>query len=73
MPSNNNDVMLLEELRSLETELHTIEARRNRHRMEMLLHPDFVDSGDQADGILAPIFSRIRAGKHTSNRPLRQF
>jgi hypothetical protein len=45
MPSNNNHVMLLEELRSLETELHTTEARRNWQRMEMLLHPDFVEFG----------------------------
>ena len=45
MPSNHNDVMLLEELRSLETELHTIEARRNTHRLETLLHPDFVEFG----------------------------
>ncbi len=45
MPSNDNGVMLLEELRSLETELHTIEARRNRERMEALLHPDFVEFG----------------------------
>src|SRR5438309_8012684 len=45
MRSNNNDVMLLEELRSLETELRTIKARRNRHRMETLLHPDFVEFG----------------------------
>lgn len=37
--------MLLEELRSLETELHTIEVRRNRQRMERLLHPDFVEFG----------------------------
>jgi hypothetical protein len=37
--------MLLEELRNLETELHTMEARRNRERMEMLLHPDFVEFG----------------------------
>ncbi len=37
--------MLLEELRNLETELHTIEARRNRQRMETLLHPDFVEFG----------------------------
>jgi hypothetical protein len=35
--------MLLEELRTLETELHTVEARRNRERMETLLHPDFVE------------------------------
>jgi hypothetical protein len=37
--------MLLEELRRLETELHTIEARGNRQRMETLLHPDFVEFG----------------------------
>src|SRR5947209_6765975 len=37
--------MLLEELRILETELHTIEARRDRPRMEKLLHPDFVEFG----------------------------
>jgi hypothetical protein len=43
--SNNNDVMLLEELRRLETELHTTDARRNRQRMETLLHADFVEFG----------------------------
>lgn len=43
--SNNNDLMLLDELRNLETELHTIEARGNRQRMEALLHPDFVEFG----------------------------
>jgi hypothetical protein len=37
--------MLLEELRTLEMELQTIEARRNRQRMERLLHPDFVEFG----------------------------
>jgi hypothetical protein len=37
--------MLLDELRGLETELHTIEVRRNRQRMETLLHPDFVEFG----------------------------
>jgi hypothetical protein len=37
--------MLLDELRSLETELQTIETRRNRERMEVLLHPDFVEFG----------------------------
>jgi len=36
---------LLDELRTLETELHKYETRRNRHRMEMLLHPDFVEFG----------------------------
>src|SRR5690348_11071785 len=29
--SNKNGVMFFEELRSLETELHTLEASRNRH------------------------------------------
>lgn len=42
---SNSECMLLEELRSLETELHTIEVRRNRQRMERLLHPDFVEFG----------------------------
>jgi hypothetical protein len=45
MPSKNNNSMLFEELRRLETELHTIEARRNRRRMETLLHSDFVEFG----------------------------
>jgi hypothetical protein len=34
---------LLERLRDLETELHRSETRRNRSRMESLLHPDFVE------------------------------
>jgi hypothetical protein len=37
--------MLLEELRTLETELHKHETRRNRKRMETLLHTDFVEFG----------------------------
>jgi hypothetical protein len=37
--------MLFEDLRKLETELHTIKARRNRQRMETLLHPDLVEFG----------------------------
>ena len=37
--------MLLEELRTLETELHKHETRSNRQRMETLLHPDFVEFG----------------------------
>ena len=45
MPSNNHHVTLLEELRNLETELHTMETRRNTQRMEVLLHPDFVEFG----------------------------
>lgn len=36
---------LLDELKALETELHKNEARRNRKRMETLLHPDFVEFG----------------------------
>jgi len=34
---------LLEHLRDLETELHRSETRRNRSRMESLLHPEFVE------------------------------
>jgi hypothetical protein len=34
---------LLERLRDLEIELHRSETRRNRSRMESLLHPDFVE------------------------------
>lgn len=37
--------MLLEEIRILETVMHMIEARRDRQRMETLLHPDFVEFG----------------------------
>ena len=37
--------MLLEELKTLETELHRYETRSNHQRMEMLLHPDFVEFG----------------------------
>ena len=41
----DNHGMLLEELRSLETELHKDETRRNRQRMETLLHADFLEVG----------------------------
>jgi len=34
---------LLEHLRALETELHLLETRQNRNRLEQLLHPDFVE------------------------------
>lgn len=33
----------LERLITLETELHRLETRRNRKRLEQLLHPDFVE------------------------------
>jgi len=36
---------LLEELRRLEVELHSLETRRDRARMEALLHPEFVEIG----------------------------
>jgi len=36
---------LLEHLRVLETELHILETRKNRIRLEQLLHPDFVEFG----------------------------
>ena len=42
---DKNNSGLLEELISLETELHKDETRRNRKRMETLLHPDFVEFG----------------------------
>ena len=45
---NNLDrdtLVLLEELRSLETELHKDETRHDRQRMETLLHPDFIEFG----------------------------
>jgi hypothetical protein len=42
---NDSDLLLLEELRTLETELHRDETRRNRKRMETLLHPDFIEFG----------------------------
>jgi hypothetical protein len=41
----NIECMLLEKLRSLEAELHTVEVRRNAERLESLLHPDFVELG----------------------------
>ena len=34
---------LLEHLRVLETELHRLETRQSRDRLEQLLHPDFVE------------------------------
>jgi hypothetical protein len=36
---------LIKHLRALETELHLIETRQNRNRLEELLHPDFVEFG----------------------------
>jgi len=41
----SNSAVLLEELRDLETELHKDETRRNRRRMEELLHPEFLEFG----------------------------
>jgi hypothetical protein len=34
---------LFEHLRALETELHLLETRQSRDRLEQLLHPDFVE------------------------------
>jgi hypothetical protein len=34
---------LLEHLEALETDLHRLETRQNRKRLEQLLHPDFVE------------------------------
>lgn len=36
---------LLRHLRHLECELHRIETRRDRHRVQELLHPDFTEVG----------------------------
>ena len=36
---------LLERLRDLETELHRLETRKNKKRLEQLLHPDLVEFG----------------------------
>jgi hypothetical protein len=43
----NSSHLLLQGLRTLETELHRDETRRNRKRMEALLHPDFVEFGPE--------------------------
>jgi hypothetical protein len=37
------DSDLFRHLRGLEAELHRLETRRNRERLEQLLHPDFVE------------------------------
>jgi len=42
---DDNYTGLLAELRNRERELHEVETRRNRRRMERLLHPDFVEFG----------------------------
>lgn len=63
---------LLRQLRVLETELHGVETRRDRDRLEALLHPEFVElarSGRRydrkevllefsADSQLEPVHSR---------------
>lgn len=54
---------LLDHLRALETELRRIETRRNRNRLERLLHRDFVEigrSGRRYDR--AAILSEFAAG-----------
>lgn len=42
---NHNRAELLAELTTLEQELHTQATRSNRSRMQILLHPDFVEFG----------------------------
>jgi hypothetical protein len=42
---NSDHASLLNELRQLEVELHSSETRRNRSRVELLLHPDFLEYG----------------------------
>jgi len=43
--SSDGKAALPEELRRLEVELHAYETRRNRKRMDALLHPDFLEFG----------------------------
>jgi hypothetical protein len=38
-------VALIDELKTLELELHKTETRRSRERMEALLHPEFAEIG----------------------------
>lgn len=45
MGAEGRDRPVHEDLISLERELHKLETRRNRKRMEALLHPDFVEFG----------------------------
>src|SRR6266699_6251383 len=45
MSSLDNNLPVLEELRNLERELHKAETRRNRKRMETLIHPSFIEFG----------------------------
>jgi hypothetical protein len=42
---NRGHAHLFNELRQLEVELHSSETRRNRSRVELLLHPDFLEYG----------------------------
>lgn len=42
---DDGNAALLEELRRLEVELHSLETRRDRKRMDTLLHPEFVELG----------------------------
>ena len=41
----NGNAAVLEELMRLEVELHSQDTRRDRNRIEALLHPDFVEFG----------------------------
>jgi hypothetical protein len=42
---DRDQVTLLEELRTLEVELHSDKTRRDRRRLETLLHADFIEFG----------------------------
>jgi hypothetical protein len=72
MKNFEDRAILLEELRNLETELHKTETRHDRKRLEILLHPEFVEFGrsgtryDRAtilnefgpDNVLPPVHSQ---------------
>jgi hypothetical protein len=42
---NNSDADLLDQLMHLEVQMHKDDTRRNRDRLEKLLHPDFLEFG----------------------------
>jgi len=52
--TNNGKPALFEELRRLEVELHAYGMRRNRKRIDALLHPDFFET----DATLTPVHSQ---------------
>ena len=64
---DRDSLVLLEELSSLETELHKDETRHDRQRMETLLHPDFIEFGRSGTRYTrAEILREFGPGRFTS-------